>query len=81
MAMMQPRPRGGMGSSHFHLPGQLIMGLLFLVFGALLLLKKIGKDYVPFIPEEVFLYITAIGSLIGGFYLIVTQIWRPRIYL
>jgi hypothetical protein len=82
MAMMQPRARpGGMGSSHFHLPSQFLMGLIFLVFGTLLLLKKIGKDFIPFIPEVVFIYICAIGSIIGGFYLIVTQIWRPRIYL
>jgi hypothetical protein len=77
----QIKSSSGIGSSHFHLPGQFFLGILFMTFGALLLLKKIGKDFIPFIPQEVFLYICAFGSLIGGFYLVVTKIFRPIIRL
>jgi hypothetical protein len=78
------RPGGGLGSNiggHFRLPQQFLLGLLFLAFGILLILKLIGKDYVPFIPKEVFVWICAVGSVVGGFYLIVTQLIRPRIYV
>lgn len=71
----------GPHTSHFSLPGQFLLGVLFLTIGSLLLLKKLGKNYLPFIPQEAMIYIAALGSIIGGFYLIVTQIWRPRIYL
>jgi hypothetical protein len=74
------RPSSNTGG-HFHLPQQFLLGLFFLAFGVLFILKLIGKDYVPFIPKEVFVWICAVGSIIGGFYLIVTQIWRPRIYV
>jgi len=67
--------------SHAGIPLQLPLGILFTVGGALLLLKKAGRDYLPFIPEEVIIYIVAIGSLIGGLYLIWKRLWRPRIYL
>jgi hypothetical protein len=81
MAQRMAPHGGGLGSSHFHLPAQMLLGFLFMAFGGLFLLKKIGNDYLPFIPEEVFIYVTAVGSLLGGFYLIISQIWKPRIYL
>ncbi len=71
----------GSGSSHFHLPMQFILGLLFLATGILFFLKQIGQNFLPFLPEQIFTYIMAIGSVLGGFYLIVHKIWRPRIYL
>ncbi len=77
----QIRSHGGLGSTHFHIPAQFFLGVLFLAFGTLLLLKKLGKDFVPFIPEEVFLYICAIGSVVGGFYLIMSKLFRPIIRL
>jgi hypothetical protein len=75
------RPSSNIGG-HFHLPQQFLLGLFFLAFGILFILNLIGKNYLPFkIPQEVFGWICAVGSIIGGFYLIVTQLWRPRIYV
>jgi hypothetical protein len=79
---MQRIPHGMMRSrSHFELPFQLLMGVFFFTVGLLLLLKMIGRDYAPFIPQEVLIPLTAVGCLIGGFYLIIIKFWRPRIYL
>ncbi|MBN2367698.1 hypothetical protein JXC34_01670 [Candidatus Woesearchaeota archaeon] len=72
---------GGMHSSHIHLPMQMLLGIIFLVTGSLLLLKKIGQDYIPFLPEEPLVWVVAVGSVLGGFYLILTKLWRPRLYL
>lgn len=83
--MSHPAPaRGGGGmfgphTSHFSIPGQFFLGFVFMGFGALLFLKMIGKDYLPIIPKEILIYIAAAGSVIGGFYLVVTHIWRPRL--
>jgi hypothetical protein len=79
--MAHPVRSHGSNTMHVHLPAQGLMGVLFLGFGLLLILKKFGQDYLPFIPEEVIIWICAIGSLIGGFYLILTKIFRPRIYI
>jgi len=84
MSKPQARPApagGGARTSHFHLPAQFLLGLIFLAGGALLLLKKIGRNYLPFLPETALIYICAIGSLLGGFHLVITKIWKPRIYL
>ena len=75
------RHGGGSRSSHFHLPGQLILGLLFLASGSLLLLKYFGRDYLAFLPEPILVIICGLGSAIGGFYLIVSKIYKPRLYL
>jgi hypothetical protein len=48
---------GGARSSHFHLPAQMLLGLLFLATGSLLLLKYFGKDYLPFLPEPLLVII------------------------
>jgi len=73
----KPRPR----SLHFHIPAQLLLGLFFLLSGTVLLLKELGRDYAPFIPQRMLLIVVTVGSIIGGFYLIVMKIWRPRIYI
>lgn len=65
---------------HFHIPFQLLLGLLFFSTGLLLLLKTFNVYSLP-IPEEVYFYVTAFGSTIGGLYLIITKIYKPRIYL
>jgi hypothetical protein len=70
-----------MGKRRTQIPGQLLLGILFMVFGALFLLKKIGRDYVPFIPEDVFIYVCAVGSMLGGFYMIIKRLFGHRIYL
>ena len=78
------RPRGtshGTRTSHVRLPFQFLLGLLFLTAGALLILKYFGRDYLPFLPESVLVVICALGSVLGGFYLILARLWRPRIYL
>ncbi len=74
------KPKSNIGG-HFHLPQQFLMGLFSLAFGVLFILKLIGKDYVPFIPKEVFTWVCAVGSVVGGFYLLMTQLVRPRIYV
>ena len=84
--MARPRPRsthggGGATTSHFHLPAQFLLGLIFLASGALLLLKKIGRDYLPFLPETVLIYICAIGSVLGGIHMVISKIWKPRMYI
>ena len=82
MAHPKPRtPETGAKSSHFHLPMQFFLGLLFLAAGALFFLKKIGRDYIPFIPENILIYICAAGSLLGGVHLIISKIWKPRVYI
>ncbi|AJF61889.1 hypothetical protein QT06_C0001G1062 [archaeon GW2011_AR15] len=84
MAMREPHPQrhySGPRTSHFELPAQFILGFLFLATGALLLLKKLGNDLIPFIPESVLIYICAGGSVLGGIYLIFHKLYRPRLYL
>lgn len=68
-------------ASIFHFPSQMLLGCLFIVFGVLLLLKKIGKDYLPFLPEDILVYGCIAGTIIGGLHMIWAKIWRPRIYL
>ncbi len=84
MNMAGARPRTvhrGATTSHVRLPFQFLLGILFLTAGALLILKYFGKDYLPFMPEPVLVSICALGSVLGGFYLVLTMIWRPRIYV
>jgi len=68
------------GMPHFYLPFQFLLGLVFTLTGILLLFKDVRTNYVPFIPESLLYYISAIGSLVGGFYLLITKVWRPRVY-
>ncbi len=77
-----PRPHGGGGmhSSHFHLPGQFFLGIFFLLAGGLYVMKLFGKTYFP-LPGTLLADICGFGSLIGGFYLIVSFLWKPRLYL
>ena len=67
-------------SSHFHLPFQLVLGIVFFLSGGILLAKALGFDFAPFIPESIVLYICALGSFLGGFYLIVTKLFAPRVH-
>jgi len=80
-AAARPVQHGPRTSGHFHLPAQFFLGLLFLAAGTLLLLKYFGKDFLPILPEPVLVTICALGSAIGGFYLLIHKIWRPRLYL
>ncbi len=68
-------------ASKFQFPAQLILGIIFSFSGSLFLLKQVGKDYLPFIPDKILVYICAIGSLLGGIHLIISKIWKPRVYL
>lgn len=80
--MARPRPvHRGARTSHVRLPFQFLLGILFLTAGVLLILKYFGRDYLPFLPESVLVGICALGSVLGGFYLILARIWRPRIYV
>ena len=79
MANIRQRPKSHGG--HFTYPMQMLLGLLFLGAGSLLLLKKFGLDYISFLAEEIFVYICAVGSVLGGLYLIWHKLWRPRIYI
>ena len=79
--MEHTRTKQKHGSHGFHLPSQFFLGLIFFLTGGLLLLKKIGLNYLPYIPESVLVYICALGSFLGGMYLVVHKIWRPRIYV
>ena len=82
MATARARPvRHGASTSHVRLPFQFLLGIIFLAAGALLILKYFGKDYLPFMPEPLLVVICALGSVLGGFYLILVRIWRPRIYI
>ncbi|MEM3374739.1 MAG: hypothetical protein QXE31_06020 [Candidatus Woesearchaeota archaeon] len=66
---------------HFTLPFQLIQGVIYFLSALLLIFKKIGKNYVPFIPENILIYICIIGALIGGFYMILSRFHRAKIIL
>lgn len=82
MAGARVRPiHHGARTSHVRLPFQFLLGILFLTAGALLILKYFGKDYLPFMPESVLVSICALGSVLGGFYLVLARLWRPRIYV
>jgi len=68
-------------SNHFHLPGQLLLGLFFFIIGGAILASKMNLIVMPIVPINVLNTITAIGSFVGGFYLVVTKLHKPRIYL
>jgi drug/metabolite transporter (DMT)-like permease len=70
-----------MHDSHFELPGQLLLGLLFLACGVLLILKKyFNKDYLPMIPEQIVITVCIVGSTLGGLYLVISKLWKPSFY-
>ena len=71
----------GPRTSHASFPAQLLLGLLFMAAGLMLLAKKIGADFVPYVPEILLVYVCAIGGIVGGLYLIIHKIYRPRLYL
>lgn len=85
MAHPQPQPRshgrGGARSSHFHMPAQLLMGFIGIAAGSLLLLKKFGMDYIPFLPESLLIYACAAISIFGGIHMVISKIFKPRLYL
>ncbi|MCM2325944.1 MAG: hypothetical protein NDI94_05765 [Candidatus Woesearchaeota archaeon] len=75
------RPMGmGVHRSHIHLPGQFFLGIFFLLAGGLYVMKLFGKTYFP-LPDVLLNNVCGFGSLIGGFYLLITVIWKPRVYL
>lgn len=80
MVHAQPRQR----SQHqggFHFPAQFLLGLIFTGVGGILIASKLGLMDLMGFPELVLVYVSAIGSFLGGIYLIIHKIWRPRIYL
>jgi Cu/Ag efflux pump CusA len=77
----QVRMQSPLHKMHVELPFQFLLGLIFMSVGSLLILKKIGRNYVPFIPEEILIWICAVGAAVGGFYLLLTKLWRHRIWL
>ena len=66
---------------HFHLPFQFIMGVIFLGCGALLVLRAINMVYLAEVPDTILSIVCAVGSFIGGLYMIITKLHRPRLYL
>ena len=66
---------------HFTLPSQFLLGLVFFFVGGLLISRKMGFEYLMFIPEQLLVFVCAVGSFLGGFYLVVVRVWRPRIIL
>jgi hypothetical protein len=72
---------GGAHSGHFHLPMQGLLGITGLVAGVLFILGKLNIYNVPFISDTILAYICAVISVLGGFHMIISKIWRPRIYL
>lgn len=64
-----------------------LFSLLFIAFGALLILKSLNIQYavlqnsfIKYLPEQVMLIIAGIGSVFGGLYLIYKKyIFRQRI--
>lgn len=68
-------------SLHLTIPFQLLQGIIYFLSALLLILKKMEKDLIPFIPENVLSYICIIGSLVGGFYLIANRFHRAKILL
>ena len=73
----RPRPH----NPYFHLPAQIILGIVFFLAGFLLLAKKLGNDYLPFLPEDLLVLVCALGCAISGIYMIIVKFHRPRIYL
>jgi len=65
----------------FHFPAQFFLGVLFTFVGGLILANKLGLVDLMGFPESILLYVSALGSFLGGIYLIIHKIWRPRIYL
>ena len=60
---------------------QVVLGIFFFASGLLMVMKYAGRDLAPFIPEAVLLRVVAAGSLVGGFYLIVSKLFKPRFYV
>ncbi|MFH2020037.1 MAG: hypothetical protein ABIJ34_01370 [archaeon] len=80
MAHAPPKAHNPFHGLHVEIPGQFLLGLVFMSVGTLLTLKLLGKNYVPFIPQEYLVWICAVGAAVGGFYLILAKIWRPPIW-
>ncbi|MBN2422791.1 hypothetical protein JXB41_06180 [Candidatus Woesearchaeota archaeon] len=63
------------------LPIKLILGILFSISGLLLFIQLIGKSIGFNVPSIILEYICAVGSVLGGLYMLWRTIWRPRIYV
>jgi len=74
------RERHRSSSSHFHLPSQILLGILFLGAGVFFFLRK-TNTMLQFIPEDFLASFLAIASIVGGAYLIIIKFHRPRIYV
>lgn len=69
--MLKPKPTGH----------KLLMGLVFLVFGVLLIAKLINYqlEVLNYIPERTLYWIAGIGSAVGGLYMIYKTVTREKI--
>ncbi len=79
MAHNKPKQAGHGGG--IHLPGEMFLSILFIASGTLFILSKLGIFALPYVPDTILAYITAVGSIIGGIKIILHKLWRPRIYL
>lgn len=58
-------------------------GLLFLVFGLLFLAKMMNYEVsvMQYIPEQLLPWIAAVGSTVGGAFMIIKAVTRRKLYV
>ncbi|HIH46895.1 TPA: hypothetical protein HA297_01215 [Candidatus Woesearchaeota archaeon] len=62
---------------------RMLLGLLFFAFGAIVFVKARGLDvpYVTQIPDNILLWATAVGSAVGGLYMIYKSLTKRKLYV